>query len=709
MNRKILIACMVVISICSQAQSPDWQVNAGQYNYSMTVVGMIKNDGVPVSNASSLVAAFINGELRGVATPVFVPALNRSIYYLLVYSNDSGGNITFKYYDADQDVVVNTPQTLSFVIDGLTGNPQNPFVWSNRVTGKTANITSFSFPEQYNSQIYNDTIIAVSVPENYGLTSVITSFATSAGATVFVSGQEVVSGDAIDYSSVVRLTVRSEDEQTVKRYRVKIPALDLVLTTRTLYDRSPAGSFVGKLTSAGFDVVPAYTFGTCSPATDNAAFSIRKDSVFINSMALYATQPEYDVCIRATDNYGLYYEKSFHVSVTDVNFAPRDLQFTFSALHDRDPVGKFVGKLTTADFDSQDTHVYSLGSCESNVNNASFTIRQDSVFTNTVIEYDDNTSLELCLRTTDDDGLYYEKSFTIPVLDVNFAPTDLLFEFTALRDLDQAGKFVGVLKAVDPDPRDTYTYDFGTCTVNTGNPYFVIRRDSVFTADVVRYTEHASFDVCFRANDSGGLSFERSYRIPVINSYPPTDILIETLTVEEGNPKKYFISTIQAVDEDVDDTFIYTLVPGDGDADNAQFYIGQDSLYLVHVAYYDVKEYYTFRVRATDAKGAFYEKKFDVEVIQNPRAAKNLPSVNYVSPNDDGINDYWIIKNVGIYNDFSLHIFDQFGNVIYRKDNNYNNEWDGKLNGKALPDGSYYYVFRNEQKVYRGIITIVNK
>lgn len=513
MIKKLLIVCMVVIAVAAQAQPPGWQVNASQYNYSMTVVGMIKNDGVPVSNANSQVAAFVNGQLRGVATPVFVPALNRSVYYLLVYSNDSGGDITFKYYDADRNTVINAPQTVPFAIDGLTGNPKNPWVWSNRVTDKTADLTSYSLPAQYSSQIYSDTIVAISMPENYDLTSVITSFTTSTGAMVVMDGQEIVSGTAINYSAGVKVTVRSEDEQTAKRYTVKIPTLSLSLATGPLYDGSPPGTFVGKLTTSGFDagVTPVYTFGNCSPGNDNAAFSIREDSVFINGMVQYDTQPEYDVCIRTTDNHGLYYEKSFHVSILDI-----------------------------------------------------------------------------------------------------------------------------------------VTHD-------------------------------------------------------------PSDILIETLTIEEGNPSKYLISTMQVVDGDDDDTFTYRLVSGDGDTDNAQFLIGHDSLYLAYVAYYDVKKSYTFRIRVTDAKGAFYEKSFIVDVLENARAPRHLPSANYVSPNDDGINDRWIVTNVEIYQGFSLHIFDQFGNVIFRKNTDYNNEWDGKLHGKSLPDGNYYYVFRNEQKVYSGNITIVNK
>ncbi len=85
-----------------------------------------------------------------------------------------------------------------------------------------------------------------------------------------------------------------------------------------------------------------------------------------------------------------------------------------------------------------------------------------------------------------------------------------------------------------------------------------------------------------------------------------------------------------------------------------------------------------------------------------------LPLTTYLSPNDDGKNDFLIIDNVEKYNSFSLQILDQYGDVVYFKEKNYANDWDGRLNGKALPTGNYYYIFKNSKKIYKGNITIIN-
>ena len=87
---------------------------------------------------------------------------------------------------------------------------------------------------------------------------------------------------------------------------------------------------------------------------------------------------------------------------------------------------------------------------------------------------------------------------------------------------------------------------------------------------------------------------------------------------------------------------------------------------------------------------------------------KELSSTNYISPNGDGKNDNWKVENVEYFKEFTLRVFDQYGQVIFIKEKNYNDEFDGKFNGKALPTGNYYYEFKKESKVFKGNITIIN-
>jgi gliding motility-associated-like protein len=67
------------------------------------------------------------------------------------------------------------------------------------------------------------------------------------------------------------------------------------------------------------------------------------------------------------------------------------------------------------------------------------------------------------------------------------------------------------------------------------------------------------------------------------------------------------------------------------------------------------------------------------------------------SPNGDGMNDYFVIKNIHLYPDNRFLIFNRWGNKLY-EGKPYMNRWDGKnyfggnVGGDDLPVGTYYYI-----------------
>ena len=84
-----------------------------------------------------------------------------------------------------------------------------------------------------------------------------------------------------------------------------------------------------------------------------------------------------------------------------------------------------------------------------------------------------------------------------------------------------------------------------------------------------------------------------------------------------------------------------------------------------------------------------------------------IPSA--ITPNDDGLNDEFIIPCIvkDPSNESELWIFTQWGErILYAKP--YTNTWRGDTKGLPLPDGTYYYIFRlNVRSVtQRGFVTI---
>ena len=88
-----------------------------------------------------------------------------------------------------------------------------------------------------------------------------------------------------------------------------------------------------------------------------------------------------------------------------------------------------------------------------------------------------------------------------------------------------------------------------------------------------------------------------------------------------------------------------------------------------------------------------------VEVIDDV-----LQFSNVFTPNKDGVNDYFEIKNVEKYPENTLMIYDRWGVKVFET-NHYRNNWAAE----GIPDGVYYFVFNSGigQKSVEGSVTII--
>jgi len=114
---------------------------------------------------------------------------------------------------------------------------------------------------------------------------------------------------------------------------------------------------------------------------------------------------------------------------------------------------------------------------------------------------------------------------------------------------------------------------------------------------------------------------------------------------------------------------------------------------------------YGFRLTATDDLGvqAFDDLKVSVlEGKSNPIGAMVL-----FTPNSDGFNDLWTIKNTSMIEGCPLNIFNSLGKEVYST-GDYQNDWNGLSNGQPLKDGDYYFVFKcADRKTYSGALRLM--
>tara|TARA_B100001287_G_scaffold39130_1_gene28305 strand:+ start:10068 stop:12581 length:2514 start_codon:yes stop_codon:yes gene_type:complete len=82
---------------------------------------------------------------------------------------------------------------------------------------------------------------------------------------------------------------------------------------------------------------------------------------------------------------------------------------------------------------------------------------------------------------------------------------------------------------------------------------------------------------------------------------------------------------------------------------------------------------------------------------------------NIITPNNDGLNDFFFTHFAVVYNDVTLTILNRWGTKIYEK-NNYDNSWNGvDEKGNKLKNGNYYYVLTYDKgkEFINGVVQII--
>ncbi len=81
---------------------------------------------------------------------------------------------------------------------------------------------------------------------------------------------------------------------------------------------------------------------------------------------------------------------------------------------------------------------------------------------------------------------------------------------------------------------------------------------------------------------------------------------------------------------------------------------------------------------------------------------------NIFSPNGDGVHDKWEINFLDNYPGCTVEIYNRYGQLIFRSEG-YSRPWDGRINGKDVPLGTYYYIVdpKSGRKKITGYVDII--
>jgi gliding motility-associated-like protein len=113
-----------------------------------------------------------------------------------------------------------------------------------------------------------------------------------------------------------------------------------------------------------------------------------------------------------------------------------------------------------------------------------------------------------------------------------------------------------------------------------------------------------------------------------------------------------------------------------------------------------------YSVVVTDKNGC--NARLDIVVgVTGSEKCIEIPTI--ITPNNDGVNDTWKIKNIDLFPNAEVFVFTRWGKLVFHSKNLAANPWDGTFNGKLLPTDSYHYVLHlnDGSKPRSGVISII--
>lgn len=279
---------------------------------------------------------------------------------------------------------------------------------------------------------------------------------------------------------------------------------------------------------------------------------------------------------------------------------------------------------------------------------------------------------------------------------------ELFIDEPRVYDYSIAGDLVGNVFSIN-EVQDTFSYPvtFVNDSLGPDNSSFSTQDNQLFLAVNTDVEHITSYQVNLEAQSSVGCTFSQELIIEVINTnVPPTGLLKTDTTINENVEVGGLVAELIAIDETPNDVHRFQLVGDLTDwPDHAFFSIEGTQLLSKVVFDYEERTDYTLQIEIKDKAGNIYIDTLNIAIL-DVIEFDDLKASNLVTPNEDGYNDFFEIPNVDLFANYELCIFNDNGNVVYRKDGNYNNDWDGRTtHGRILPSGTYYYVLRDRSKL----------
>ncbi len=574
------------------------------------------------------------------------PDQNQSTFtYALVNGSGSAGNASF--FVRNDSLFSNT-----------IFNFENLASYSIRLS--STDVGSASIQQSFNLSILDandaptDLIINSSaIAENQAIGATVGTFSTSDQDANSNFVYSLVSGigstDNVSFS-IVGNTLRTNaifDFETKSTYSIRVRTADgnggvfeksfvititdandaptnITLNNATVKENVPANTIIGAFSSSDVDASATHSYSFDAVAgNDNASFLIVGNQLRTQAALNFESKNVYYIQVISSDGNGGTFSKQFMISVLDSNDAPTDIVLNSPTISENQGTGAFIGQLSTIDQDASGTYVYSLVTGLGSTHNASFFVRNDSIFSAQILDFELINTFNIRVRSTNS-GLFVEKAFVIRVVNGNDAPTDITLSSNLVQENLTQGTLIGSFSSVDPDTGNVFTYSLVPGTGASNNNLFVITGSQLRTAASFNYENNASYSIRVQSNDGNGGTFSKVFTVSVLDANDaPNQITLSTASIKENKSANSLVGIISGTDEDANSNLIYSLVNSSNN-NNGSFFISGNQLRTNAMFDYESKSNYVIQIQANDGNGGIFEKQFAISVLDSNDAPSGI-------------------------------------------------------------------------------------
>lgn len=418
----------------------------------------------------------------------------------------------------------------------------------------------------------------------------------------------------------------------------------------TVEENASIGTLISELTVSDEDTNNTHLFSLVDGAgdigRDNASITVSGTQLLVNGTIDYESTPYLLVNIQVTDGSNSL-TSSFTINVTDLNdTAPTAIGLSTTTFAEHIASGTIVASLSATDVDTPNLNNFSFdlvgGDGTNDASNARFTVSGISLISSGTFDFETAASHNVYLQVNDGANTF-NQAYTLIVGNQNDVPTDISLSQTVLEENTPIASLVANLSVADQDILDSHVFTLENSgdVQDDDNSSFTVSGTALLTNAAFDYETQTNYSIYLKVSD-GVSDYSEAFSISISDvNEVPTSISLTTgssstlsnvVSINDDEALNTIIGNLQTTDEDPNDTFLYSLVSGNGtnDLDNGLFTISGNQLLLTTNLDYQRQPTANINILVSDGVNTF-SKTFNFSIVD--KTGPRLSAINIADDN----------------------------------------------------------------------------